>query len=147
MEKQVYESKFIHLEKAIKTFTYALIEAKKHEKSDINTFEIYRDSVIQRFEYSYELSWKFMKFLWEYAEWEIEVRTASQAIKTAFRSWYIDNMRTWFNMMEYRNKTSHDYEENVANDLYNDCFKFNEELQKFYELIKLRYGQWYFRFD
>lgn len=145
MQKVVFLSKLEHIWKALDTLKYSLSESKKIEKWKL--FNVYRDSVIQRFEYTYELSWKYMKFLWKYAEGDIEVRSASQAIKSAFKNWYIDSMKVWFKMMEWRNKTSHEYEEDISDDLYFEIFSYNDEIQKFYELIQLRYGQWYFRFD
>jgi len=146
-KKEVFDNKLLHFSKALDVLNFALVQAKKHEKTDNNIFEIYRDSVIQRFEYTYELSWKLMKFLWIYIEWEIEVRTPAQAMKSAFETGYIDDLEYFFDMKEFRNKTSHEYEENIANDLYYKIFKYNEYIQKFYEKIKIRYEQWYFKFN
>lgn len=50
-------------------------------------------------------------------------------------------------MVDYRNKISHEYEENIANDLYYDISDFIDEFQKFNDIIKLKYEQWYFTFD
>ncbi|MBT3727609.1 hypothetical protein HOG21_08465 [bacterium] len=44
-----------------------------------------RDSSIQRFEYTFELSWKTMRYLLEKYDNEIEVRSPKQCLKTAFR--------------------------------------------------------------
>ena len=48
--------------------------------------DIFRDSNIQRFEYSFELSWKFMKFVLEKYESELEIRSPRQVLKAAFRT-------------------------------------------------------------
>ena len=58
-----------------------------------------------------------------------------------FRAGYIDDLEKWFEMKDYRNKTSHEYEEDIADDLYykisSDYFdlmdKFIKNLQKKYE--------------
>lgn len=146
IKKEIFENKLSHFLRAIKTLQYAISESKKHEKSDIDLFSIFRDSVIQRFEYTYELSWKMMKFLW-ILEWEIEVRTPYQSMKFAFKAWYIDDLDKWFKMKDFRNKSSHEYEENISNDLYYEIFSYSELLQKFYENLKIKYEQWYFKFN
>jgi len=146
LNKEVFDNKFIHFWNALQTLKYSVIQAKINEK-DEKLFPLLRDSVIQRFEYTYELSWKFMKYLWRYNENEIETITSYQAIKIAFKAWYIDDMKKWFKMIDYRNKTSREYMENIANDLYFEINWYLNEIQKFYDLIKLKYGQWYFIFD
>lgn len=146
-KKGVFENKLLHFSRALKTLNFALLQAKKCENAENSIFEIYRDSVIQRFEYTYELSWKMMKFLWKYIEWDIEIRTLAQAMKSAFKAWYIDDLEYFFAMKDFRNKTSYEYEENIANDLYYKIFPYNEYIQKFYEKIKTRYEQWYFKFN
>ena len=140
LEKKVFKSKFNNLEKAINSFKEASVFAKKEENNE-KIFNLLRDSVIQRFEYSYELSWKFMKFLLEKKEKEIETRWARQCLKTAFRLWYIDNLDIWFDMIDYRNKTSHEYEQDIADSLYDRSNEFLEEMIKFYELIKIKQNE------
>ena len=137
MKKEIFESKFSNLENAINSFKESLIFSRK-EKNNEKLFKMFRDSTIQRFEYSYELSWKFLKFILEKKEKEIETRWARQCLKTAFRLWYIDNLEIWFDMIDYRNKTSHEYEEDIADSLYDRAWEFLEEMIKFYEFIKIK---------
>ena len=137
MKKEIFESKFSNLENAINSFKESLIFSKKEENNE-KLFKMFRDSTIQRFKYSYELSWKFLKFILEKKEKEIETRWARQCLKTAFRLWYIDNLEIWFDMIDYRNKTSHEYEEDIADSLYDRAWEFLEEMIKFYEFIKIK---------
>lgn len=146
MNKEIFESKSKHYEKALNSLKIAIIRAKSDEsfKKDEIEYWMNRDSIIQRFEYSFELSWKYMRFILEKYDWEIETRTVKQVLKSSFKAWYIDNLAFWFKMSDYRNKTSHEYEEDIAEDLYIEIPKFFEEMQRFYEFIKIKYGQWYF---
>ncbi|MBT3727610.1 hypothetical protein HOG21_08470 [bacterium] len=32
----------------------------------------------------------------------------------------MDDLEKWFKISDYRNKTSHEYEENIANELYDN---------------------------
>lgn len=143
IEIKEFENKFKYLESALVSLKNAIILDKKNEIKEIKS--MLRDSCIQRFEYSYELSWKFMKYILEKHDTEIETRSPKQALKTAFKNWYIDNLDLWFNISEYRNKTSHEYEENIADELYLHIPHFFEEMQRFYEFIKIKYNEWYFR--
>lgn len=143
IEKKEFENKFKYLESALTSLKNSIILARKNENEELES--MMRDSCIQRFEYSYELSWKFMKYILEKYDTEIETRSPKQALKTAFKNWYLDNLDLWFNISEYRNKTSHEYEENIADELYLHIPLFFEEMQRFYEFIKIKYNEWYFR--
>ena len=79
--------------------------------------EIIRDSLIQRFEFTYELCHKtlfeFMKF--EGVEF---VNTFPRTIfKKAYKNNLISNEKIWINLLEDRNATSHIYNEDLANDI------------------------------
>ncbi len=140
--KEEFEIKINNLSKALDSLKESIILEKKNTEKNI--FSIFRDSAIQRFEYTYELSWKFMKYILEKYDKEIETRSPRQTLKTAFRVGYIDNLNLWFNISEYRNKTSHEYEQDIADELFDNIPEFLEEIQKFYESIKIKYDGWYF---
>ncbi|GAA5819440.1 MAG: nucleotidyltransferase substrate binding protein [Methanobrevibacter sp. CfCl-M3] len=78
-----------------------------------------RASVIQHFEYTYELSWKMMKrFL------EIDIGDQADALsrKGLFRmigeKQLISEFEPWNEFNNARNKTSHTYNEDVAKEVY-----------------------------
>jgi len=145
INKEEFDNKFKNLKNALDSLNKSIVLDQKNENEEITT--IFRDSCIQRFEYSYELTWKFMKYLLEKYNNEIETRSPKQALKTAFKVWYIDNLNLWFEISEYRNKTSHEYEENIADELYYNIPDFSAEMQRFYEFIKIKYNEWYFETD
>ena len=76
-----------------------------------------RDSVIQRFEYSYELCWKMTRRV-------LELRVAIPAeiahldyknlMREAAKQGLISEPEAWFTYRHYRNLTSHSYDEEVA---------------------------------
>jgi nucleotidyltransferase substrate binding protein (TIGR01987 family) len=82
--KEEFENKFKNLESALNSLKEAIVLDKKNEKEEIKS--MFRDSCIQRFEYSYELSWKFMKYILEKHDIEIETRSPKQSLKTAFKN-------------------------------------------------------------
>lgn len=79
--------------------------------------EFMRDSVIQRFEFCYELAWKTMK-LW-LAQKDIEVLNAKDTLKEALVQALITDGNGWSEMHRMRNLTSHTYDEALAAEVYN----------------------------
>ena len=142
MNITVFKNKLSHVKQWIDSLKESLLVAEKNKQPDL--VDIFRDSNIQRFEYSFELSWKFMKFVLEKYESELEIRSPRQVLKAAFRTWYIDDLQAWFHMCDDRNATSHEYEEDTAMQVYKNIPKAFEQMQKFYELIQQKYEQWYF---
>lgn len=81
----------------------------KLEKLD----EAVRDSIIKKFEYTFELSWKTIKSYLEEEGFE-EVASPKRALKQAFEIGLINDEETWSNMLEARNSTAHTYDEEKA---------------------------------
>lgn len=129
------------IEQTLKNFDKALIslevniqKIKIKPKSD-DDYDIYRDSTIQRYEYSIELSKKLMS---KYIE-EIDKKVAGQKLilKKAFEFDLIES-DIWFNMIDDRNITSHEYNENLANELLENIFTYVSVLREFYKNISVK---------
>ena len=75
-----------------------------------------RDSVIQRFEFTYELGWKAMK-LWLEGK-EIDVRNARDTLKEALEQGLIRDGNGWSELHRARNLTSHTYDVALAEQVY-----------------------------
>lgn len=77
--------------------------------------EIVRDGVIQRFEYSHELSLKFIRRVLETLHGDaIDQMMYNDVLRTAAERGYIDNVEQWFDYRKARNQTSHTYDAAVA---------------------------------
>jgi len=74
------------------------------------------DGVIQRFEFTFELSWKVLKDYLEYKG--IQVKTPRDSIKKAFEVEIISEGDGWIDMLIDRNRTSHIYDENESRAIY-----------------------------
>ena len=75
-----------------------------------------RDSAIQRFEFTFELAWKAVARLAQ--EEGIESLSPRAALKTALKLGWIDDDENWLTMLDDRNRTSHTYNEAIAEELY-----------------------------
>ena len=111
-----------------------------HDSTSNVPSEILRDSVIQRFEYTYELCWKTMK------RWlEINLGSAyidgisrKELFRHAAEHHLIEDPLRWFTYHEARNQTSHIYDEAVAKDVFGVVGKFIEDVRYFYTEIMKR---------
>lgn len=118
MNKERLFEKFDDYKRASKRLT---------EATEIRVYDdIVYDGVIQRFEFTFELSWKLMKMYLEYMGIS-EIRSPRTAIREAFAYGLIEDGEQWIDMMIDRNKTSHLYDE--------------DEAKKIYQKIKNNYSQ------
>jgi len=78
--------------------------------------ELLRDGVIQRFEYTMDLSWKLIqRYLKHIAQVdESVIRTKKDLFREAGRLRIITNVESWFGYYEARNETSHTYDPLIA---------------------------------
>ena len=87
--------------------------ARLHEVLAENESAIVRDALIQRFEFSFEMAWRCLhRYLSDKGE-----RVAQQAwavLPLAFQSQLITDAELWDQVREYRNLTSHTYDEAMA---------------------------------
>lgn len=101
----------------------------KLEKLD----EAIRDSIIKKFEYTFELTWKTLKAYLEEEGYE-EIASPKRTLKQAFEIGIIKDEEVWANMLEARNSTAHTYDEEKAI-YYEDVIK-NKYINKIEELVK-----------
>lgn len=96
-----------------------------------------RDSVIQRFEFCWELAWKTLRLKLE-AE-GIAVNTPRETWQQALQVGLIADGNAWSEAQKKRNLTSHTYDENLADEVYNYVLK--QGLPLFRELVA-RVASW-----
>lgn len=78
-----------------------------------NSDDLFRDGLIQRFEFTYELAWKTLK---EYLEsiGIVDRNSPKAVMKEAFVQKLIEEEDTWLLMLKDRNYTAHVYNEELA---------------------------------
>ena len=109
------------LEKAIEQLKSGLHQS--HANPDN---ELLRDGVIQRFEYTMDLSWKMIqRYLKHIAQVEESaIRTKKDLFREAGRLGLITNIEAWFGYYEARNETSHTYDPQIAESVFNQSELF-----------------------
>jgi len=100
--------------------------------------DLIKEGVIQRFEFTQELSWKVMKDYVEY-QGEMDIKGPRDAIKKALEIGIIDD-RNWLETLKARNLTSHLYDEeefkNVFNEISLDFFPLFLKFKQIMEELK-----------
>lgn len=92
----------------------------KKENQDLENLaeisRIYRDSVIQRFEYCSELFWKYLKRYLEHVSVPVEIIAPVPVIRSAYAAGILNDQEGEgaLEMIKDRNKTSHIYKEEIA---------------------------------
>lgn len=84
-----------------------------HEVAVLDESDIVRDSLIQRFEFTYELAWKSM-FYWMKDQGEQVPEMQKAIIRNAFRCQLIADPKLWEDIKDCRDGTSHAYNEAKA---------------------------------
>ena len=104
-------------------------EAVNHFKKDTNN-SIYRDALIQRFEFSFELAWKCLaEYLFDQGI-NLESKTPRTVLKEAFEARIISDENLWLEILQSRNLMSHTYNEHDATEIAKKITK------NYYELLK-----------
>jgi len=99
--------------------------------------EMIKEGLIQRFKCVHELAWNVMK---DYATYQgnTNVGGSRDATKEAFQLKLISDGKVWMDMIGSRNKTSHTYNEEIADEIYskilNDYYPALLEFQKNMEM-------------
>ena len=99
-----------------------------------------RSGVIQHFEFTYELCWKFIK---RWLEMNISPATADgvtrrELFRQAAESRLIDDVEKWMRHHDARNRTSHTYEPDVAAGVYQAAHGFAADAQGLLEALEAR---------
>lgn len=144
MEQDIrWEQRFSNFVKALRKLSQA-VEYIKHnfidedepiDDSDLGYVldEMIKEGLIQRFEYTHELAWNVMK---DYATFQgnTNVGGSRDATREAFQLKLVFDGRIWMDMIGSRNKTSHTYNEETADEIYSKIM--NEYYPAFLEFQK-----------
>ncbi len=110
MEKKL-EIKLRYLEKAIFQLEEMINEPVGSKRAEI-------DSAIRRFKFCFELFWKTLKLALEILGQNSAF--PKEVLKAAYQGGLIGDEQIWLHMLKDRNDTSHIYDKDVADQVYNN---------------------------
>ena len=115
--------RFDKYKKAFSSLTADVELSKKRDLSDIE-----QRGLIQAFEYTYELAWNTIKDFY-YSIGETEIQGSRDTYRMAFNRKLVSN-KTLIETVRSRQLTSHTYNEETADEIYNDI------INKYYDAFK-----------
>ena len=96
-----------------------------------------RDAAIQRFEYTFELTWKVLKKISKIEG--MESPSPRHALRAAHQLGLISNPDLWFEFLDDRNQTSHTYSGLTADKVFNGAKKLPPALDDLIDAVQKKY--------
>lgn len=108
--------RFDNYRKALRLLGQGVEIVSQRVNGDEAVEDLLKEGLIQRFEYTHELAWKVMK---DYAEYQgyTDIRGSRDAFRKAFEMEIITDKR-WMESIADRNLTSHNYDDETAEAIY-----------------------------
>lgn len=123
-----WQQRFSNYQKALQQLSRAVELSRQRTLSEIE-----KQGLIKAFEFSHELAWNVMKDYFEY-QGNASIMGSRDATREAFQRNLIADGEGWMEMIQSRNKTSHTYNQEVADEIagkviaiYHDLFKAFEK--------------------
>lgn len=100
--------------------------------------QVLKEAVIQNFEFTYELCWKFIKrwLDYNYSSSITAGLSRKQLFRIAAENRLIDRVETWLVYHELRNRTSHTYDQLVADEIFAATSSFLEDASRLLERLE-----------
>lgn len=127
-------------EKACDALALAL---KLYDKNGLQETEpekvLLRDGVIQRFEFTYELSWKMLKrYLDMYGLEKADSLNNRELFRVGWEQGLISDPEKWFHYLKMRNQTSHVYDKEKAAAVFAAAREFIADSAYLLEQLKIK---------
>src|SRR3989339_1798456 len=118
---EILNERFFSTKKSLARFKESIDRLKNCTQESDRSF--FRDSVVQRFEFTYEVFWKFLRAYLDQKR-ALDVSQIGNP-RTTFRAAHLEallsiqELEDCLKMIEDRNQTSHTYDETFAEELAN----------------------------
>ncbi len=129
--------KDVRWEQRFSNYKKAFFQLKKFiDKGKLSKLE--KQGLIKAFEYTYELAWNTIKDFLEY-QGTNDIIGSRDSFREAFKVGIITDAETWMDMLKSRNRTSHTYNEEIAEEICNSIVDkyfplfdlFKDEMKKY----------------
>jgi len=128
------------LQKAVVSLESSINVASSQIKGEVDTAieQVIRAGVIQNFEFTYELCWKFMKRWLELnvGGATLDGATRKELFRMAVESQLISDVDNWMEYHEARNETSHTYDNDKADDVFKISLKFAGDAKQLLAMLE-----------
>ena len=121
MEDIRWQQRFSNYQKALMRLSEAVDVLNSQDIVNVLELTLLKEGLIQRFEYTHELAWKVMKDYLEYQGY-VDIRGSRDAIRKSLELNIISDRR-WKSTIEARNLTSHNYDDETAENIYGEIIE------------------------
>jgi len=112
MKKDIrWQQRFSNYKKALQQLGDAVALSENRELSDLE-----KQGMIQAFEFTHELAWTTLKDFLEY-KGQKDIYGSKDASRKAFSLGIVEDGEGWMDMIQSRNKTSHTYNRETAEEI------------------------------
>lgn len=130
------------LNKALNSYENALNFATNRLSENVSEVEInvIKAGVIQNFEFTYELCWKFMKRWLELNLMPglLDGSSRKELFRNALENKLISDFDSWVKYHELRYTTSHTYNFDIADEIYEISTEFYRDARNLYQQIEAK---------
>ena len=131
------------LKKAISAFSrtcHAVNDSKTVNALSLDLQDALKAGVIQNFEFTYEMAWKFIKRWLEknYGSQVVDGVTRRELFRLAAESHLINDVEEWMLFHRARNQTSHTYDEQIALEVYDNSIQFLPVVEHLYQQLSAK---------
>lgn len=130
------------LKKAVHSLERAVRVASQLINGPVDTDQeqVIRAGVIQNFEFTYELCWKFMKRWLEknVGGASVDGLTRKELFRMAAESRLINDVEVWIGYNGFRNETAHTYDESTAEDVYESALHFVDDASALLKVLEAK---------
>ena len=123
---------FQKTEKALMALEVIVKKPMEEDRSNI-------DATIQRFEFTVELFWKLLKKI--LFSKGVTAQYPKDVLREAYAGALIDDEQLWINMLNDRNQTSHTYDEDLANKIYENIKTYTPIFRKSFDVLNQKLRQ------
>ena len=126
-----WQQRFQNFERALQQLGRAVDLSHRRDLSELE-----KQGLIKAFEFTHELAWNVMKDYFAY-QGDASIMGSRDATREAFQKNLVKDGEGWMEMIQSRNRTSHTYNQDVADEivgkvitLYHDLFlAFDKRMQ------------------
>jgi nucleotidyltransferase substrate binding protein (TIGR01987 family) len=130
-----WKQRLTNYERALTQLSLAVKLSQQRELSDLE-----KQGLIQAFEFTHELAWNVMKDYFIY-QGNTDITGSRDAVRESFAKGLIIDGESWMEMILSRNKSSHTYNLQIANDIVEQIIKhyhvlFDQFLKHMHDLAQ-----------
>jgi len=145
VEKEKLLQKYSKAEAVLATLTEGLSDIKDVEKlaacaqtSPEKLYKTFPDSIVQCFEYTFDLTWKYVSEYLQFQGRTVEIKMPKSIFRECLKAklLYDAQVRLAIEMVDHRNLTTHGYDEKIIEEISKSIPEYRNLLEDILDITK-----------